>query len=170
MANLSSALTTATLVCAFLHAGIQAPRKHTVPRSVHFLGIQQSNDTQNSLGRFAGTWEGKCQDGRTFVLLTLKQDSNRLNGTVSIGNMHGDNQGGCMMVLAPPAPEHAQTIIGAEAKQNTLSFNGAKRPDGSYPRFELTLTEKGEAQLKLMGSPVEVHPWQLAKASTPAPH
>jgi hypothetical protein len=79
--------------------------------------------------------------------------------------MQGDDEGACMLVLAAPAPEHAQAISGAEAKQNTLSFNGAKRPDGSYTRFELTLNEKDEAQLKLMGSPVEDHPWQLAKAS-----
>jgi hypothetical protein len=70
------------------------------------------------------------------------------------------------MVLAPPVPEHAQTISNAAVKQNTLSFDGAKRPDGSATRFELTLTQIGAAELKLLGSPVENHPWQLAKAST----
>ena len=165
MANFSAALTTVALACAFLPAGIHATRNQTVPKSVHLLGTEENSDSQNSLDKFAGTWEGKCQDGRTFVLLTLKREANRLSGTVSIGNMHGDDEGACMLVLAAPVPEHAQPISGAEAKQNTLSFNGAKRPDGSYTRFELTLNENGEAQLKLMGSPVEDHPWQLAKAS-----
>ena len=169
MTNFSAALTTLALASAFLDPGIHIPQNQTEPKSVHLLGAEQNSGAQNFSDKFVGTWEGKCQDGRTFVLLTLKQDANSLNGTVSIGNMHGDDEGACMLVLAPPVPEHAQSIINAKAKQNTLSFDGAKRPDGSYTRFELTLTDKGEAQLKLMGSPVESHPWQLAKASSSVP-
>lgn len=119
-----------------------------------------------SLARFAGTWKGECQDGRTFVVVALRQNGNQFGGTVSIGNMHGDDQGACILVLAPPVPEHAQNVSDAVAKQDTLSFNGGKRPDGMPTRFELTLVGTGEAQLKLLGSPVENHPWQLAKAES----
>lgn len=89
-----------------------------------------------------------------------------MGGTVIIGNMHGDDEGACMLVLAPPVPEHAQNVSDPLVKQNTLAFNGGKRPDGTPTRFELTLVGNGEAQLKLLGSPVENHPWQLAKAQS----
>jgi hypothetical protein len=145
------------VVWAFLTAAV-------APNSA-FGNITTGNE-ETPVSRFSGTWQGKCQDGRTFVIVDLRQRGAQLGGTVSIGNMHGDDQGACMMVLAPPVPEHAQTISNAAVKQNTLSFDGAKRPDGSATRFELTLTQIGAAELKLLGSPVENHPWQLAKAST----
>lgn len=121
----------------------------------------------DSLDDFAGTWEGKCKDGATFVVVVLQINANHLDGTVSIGNMNGDHSGACMSVLAPPVPEHAQKISDATARQNTLSFDGSKRPDGSFARFELKETGLNEAQLKLLNTPVEEHPWQLVRVQEP---
>jgi len=118
----------------------------------------------DSLSKFAGTWKGTCQDGRTFVVLTLQLNHDQLDGTVSIGNMHGDDEGACMLVTAPPAPEHAQKVDHAAVGNGVLSFNGSKRPDGSVTHFELKQTEEGKADLKLLNTPVEKHPWPLVKA------
>ena len=118
-----------------------------------------------SLENFVGTWEGKCQDDRTFVILSFKENEKQLAGTVSIGNMHGDDAGACMLVLAPPSPEHAQTIGDGVVKGNTLSFHSAKRPDGTFSSFEMILSEKDRAQLKFMGTPVADHPWELTRTS-----
>jgi len=123
----------------------------------------QQHQSSNSLQKFAGNWEGKCQDGRTFVVLSLLMVGDKLEGTISIGNMHGDDEGACMFVSAPPVAEHAQEIRAALATGNILSFNGAKRPDGSNPRFELKETGTDKAELKLLDTPVEKHPWLLAK-------
>jgi hypothetical protein len=167
MANVSALI--GVLACCFLLSGIHGVANQTgaglFPIFSVFNNLQTSNE-HPSLDKFVGTWEGKCQDGRTFVVLALKQNGNQLAGTVSIGNMHGDDEGACMMVLAPPTPEHAQQIGNAAAKQGTLAFNGAKRPDGTFTRFEFSVADNGPAQLKLLGSPVENHPWQLAKASS----
>ncbi len=118
----------------------------------------------DSFAKFAGTWKGTCQDGRTFVVLTLQVNQNQLDGTVSIGNMHGDDEGACMLVTAPPVPEHAQKISHAAVANGVLSFNGSQRPDGSSTFFELKQTEEGKADLKLLNTPVEKHPWLLLKA------
>jgi hypothetical protein len=118
----------------------------------------------DSLSKFAGSWKGTCQDGRTFVVLTLQLNQDQLNGTVSIGNMHGDDEGGCMLVTAPPAPDHAQTISHAAVANGVLSFNGSQRPDGSFTHFELKQTDQSKADLKLLNTPVEKHPWLLVKA------
>ena len=123
-------------------------------------GVKEGRDI---LQRFVGTWEGKCQDGATFVTVDLQLDGGQLAGSVSIGNMQGDNTGACLMVLAPPTPEHSQKISDATAEQKTLSFHGAKRPDGTFARFEMSETSEGNADIKLLDTPVADHPWHLVK-------
>ena len=117
-----------------------------------------------SLQKFVGTWTGKCQDGATFVVVDLQLNGTRLGGTVSIGNMQGDSTGACLMVLAPPSPEHSQNISSTSAEQNIISFIGAKRPDGTFAHFEMKETGEAKGELKLLDTPVADHPWQLVKA------
>jgi hypothetical protein len=74
------------------------------------------------------------------------------------------------MVLAPPSPEHSQVISSTSAEQNILSFNGAKRPDGTFARFELKETGEAKGELKLLDTPVADHPWQLVKPRKPEDH
>ena len=135
-----------------------------LPLTITAAVAQQSNSSKDSLPKFAGSWEGKCQDGRTFVVLALRVIENQVAGTVSIGNMHGDDEGACMLVTAPPVPEHAQKISNAVAHDEILSFNGSKRPDGSFARFEVTESGPDKAELKLLDTPVEKHPWRLVKS------
>jgi hypothetical protein len=140
--------------------------------SVYALPNQESSpaaasEAKDSLAKLAGTWEGKCQDGRTFVVVVLEVNEGKVGGTVSIGNMHGDDVGGCLLVTAPPAPGHAQRIGDAAVEHNTVSFRGSQRPDGRFVRFELREIAPGKAELKLLGTPVEEHPWQLVKVQKP---
>ena len=121
----------------------------------------------DSLDRFAGTWEGKCKDGATFVVIVLHLNGTQLEGTISIGNMNGDHNGACISVSDPPVPEHAQKINEASAQQNILSFKGSTRPDGTFSRFELTQTESDKAELKLLDTPVAEHPWHLVRVHRP---
>ncbi|HXW13450.1 MAG TPA: hypothetical protein VEN79_02985 [Terriglobia bacterium] len=123
----------------------------------------EASKAKGSRAKLAGTWEGKCQDGRTFVVVVLEVNENKLGGTVSIGNMHGDDVGACMLVTAPPLPEHAQKIGDAVVEHNTVFFHGSQRPDGRFARFELKEMAPDKAELKLLGTPVEEHPWQLVK-------
>ena len=127
----------------------------------------EANKAKDSLATIAGTWEGKCEDGRTFVVVVLEVNENKLGGTVSIGNMHGDDVGACMLVTAPPVPEHAQKIGDAVAEHNSVSFHGSQRPDGRFARFELREITPDKAELKLLDTPVEKHPWQLVKVQKP---
>jgi hypothetical protein len=127
----------------------------------------QADASKDSAGKFSGTWEGKCQDGRTFVVVALQMNGSQIGGTVSIGNMHGDNEGACMLVTAPPVPEHAQKISDPVAQHDVLSFHGSQRPDGTFSRLEFKETAKGKAELKLLDTPVEEHPWQLVNVQKP---
>jgi len=127
----------------------------------------EANKARDSLAKLAGRWEGKCQDGRTFVAVVLEVNQGKVGGTVSIGNMHGDDVGACMLVTAPPVPEHAQKIGDAVAEHDTVSFHGSQRPDGRFARFELREVAADKAELKLLDTPVEEHPWRLVKVQKP---
>ena len=135
-----------------------------LPVALQPAAAQPPQSNRDSLVKFAGVWEGKCRDGRNFVVLTLQMTGNDLGGTVSIGNMQGDDEGACILVTAPPVPEHAQKISATVGNQNRLSFKGSKRPDGSFAQFELTETGPDKAELKLLDTPVEKHPWLLVKS------
>lgn len=157
-----------------VHSGhfIQIERPDLVIASINeILSTQPAQDKTglaakeqgDSPEKFVGAWEGKCQDGETFVVVALRFSEAQLEGTVSIGNMQGDNTGACLMVLAPPVPEHAQKISKPVVKQNVLSFEGSEHPDGTFARFELKQTGINKAELRLLGTPVADHPWQLVK-------
>lgn len=113
--------------------------------------------------RFAGTWEGGCQDGATSIVIVLRAAGSQLKGRVSIGNMQGDHNGAWVSVLAPPAPEHAHKITEAIVKQNIRSSNGSQRPNGTFAQFELSQTESNKAQHQLLDTPVEGHSRQLVR-------
>jgi len=115
----------------------------------------EANQARDSLAKLAGRGEGKCQDGRTFVVVVLEVNQGKVGGTVSIGNMHGNDVGACMLVTAPPVPEHAQKIGDAVAEHGTVSFHGSQRPDGRFARFERREVAPDKAELKLLDRPVE---------------
>lgn len=123
----------------------------------------QRDEAKDTILKYAGTWEGRCQDGRTFVVLDLRVEGNQIGGTVSIGNMHGDDEGACMLVTAPPVPEHAQRISGVALHNGVLSFDGSQRADGRVTHFEFRQADQNKADLKLRNTPVEQHPWSLEK-------
>ncbi len=100
-----------TLLLALALASVFLPPAAAQERST--LDTKKGAD---SLDRFAGTWEGKCQDGATFVVVVLQVNGTQLEGTISIGNMGGDHNGACVSVSDPPVPEHAQKINEASAQ------------------------------------------------------
>ena len=122
---------------------------------------------EDSLAKFAGTWQGKCQDGRTFVVLNLQSKGDQMAGAISIANMHGDDEGACLLVKDPPTPEHALTISQAVAQNGVLSFRGPQRASGKSLGFELKEKGRGQAELKVLDTPVEDHPWTLVKVEKP---
>jgi len=48
----------------------------------------------NAGAAFAGMWKGVCQDGKAFILLTLRSTSNQIEGTISLGNVSLDDSAG----------------------------------------------------------------------------
>ena len=89
MANLRTHYTMIILVFGLLPLGTGAPGDQSTAKSASLLpeifvahNLTESKEA-NSEERFVGTWEGKCQDERPFVIVALKQDGKQLAGTRS---------------------------------------------------------------------------------------
>jgi hypothetical protein len=121
------------------------------------LQVAQQSDGSASTTPFVGTWKGTCADGAEFLVLKLSQSGNEVAGTVSIANMNG-GEGQCEAVIDPPADEHAMKIHDVQLQAKTLAFKGSGRT-----AFEMSVVSDEEARLKLLGTPVENHPWKLKR-------
>lgn len=132
-----------------------------------FAQAGKEEGASDGVAGLIGKWEGKCQDGRAFVELTLQREGNQFIGTASIANMHGDDEGACMLVTAPPTADHALKISNAIAKHETLSFRGTQPSNASSAQFELKQIATDKAELKLLHTPVEKHPWLLVRVQQP---
>ena len=124
--------------------------------------IAQNKGADDTLPSFAGTWRGICQDGNSFVILSIKVSGRDLVGDISIANMQGGN-GQCAKVIDPPSPQHAMKIDDAKVEGNIFSFQGSPKA-----RFEMSLVDAQTARLKFLGTPVEETPWQLVKSADPS--
>lgn len=131
------------------------------------IGIEtKAADDNRSLKPFVGVWQAECNDKKIFLVLTLRNESSGLGGTISVGNMRGNVDGGCEELVDPPAPEHAQQISDAKLQSDgTLSFKGAKNSNGKYNQFEMKLVGGNRAKLKFFGTPVERNPSEIVKQS-----
>jgi len=118
-------------------------------------GAESSNQA-----KFAGIWKGLCGDQKPFVIVTLREEKGQIVGTVSIGNMHGNVDGGCEEVVDDPTPEHAQQIHDVKVEGSTLSFGWGTQVGR---QFEMKLIGSKEAELKFFGTPAENNPWKLGR-------
>jgi hypothetical protein len=126
--------------------------------SVESKGVQRSNQAA-----FVGTWKGICEDKKPFVVVILREEKGQIVGTVSIGNMHGNIDGGCEEVVDDPTPEHAHEIHDAKVEGTALSFSWGKKVGYQVAKFQMNLVGSKEAELKFFGTPAEHNPWKLVR-------
>lgn len=87
----------------------------------------------NNSAAFAGSREGTCQDGKPFVLLTLRPTTDDIEGTISLGNVNlgnsPENKGGTCTTTDPASPGHSMPIKHAlvDGQKLTLEFLEACR-------------------------------------------
>ena len=98
---------------------------------------------------FAGTWKGVCQDGKPFVLITLRFVANKVEGTLSLANVKlGDpaaNGAGACTATDPVTADHSIPILRTMIAGNRLVL------DSQGPELEMILTGESTAQLKFPG-------------------
>jgi hypothetical protein len=113
-------------------------------------------------GAFAGRWKGVCQDGKAFILLTLRSTSNEIEGTVSLGNVSlensAGNEGGTCTATDPASRDHATSIKDAVIDGQKLTFESSRGP-----QVEITFTSRDTARLRFPGTPMEHASFEIHK-------
>jgi hypothetical protein len=119
----------------------------------------RSSDTRAA---FSGRWKGVCQDGKAFILLTLRSTSNEIEGTLSLGNVTlGDsagNNGGTCTATDPASRNHSTSIKDAAVDGQKLTFESSRGP-----RIEIILTSRDTARLRFPGTPMEHASFEIHK-------
>lgn len=98
----------------------------------------------DALKQFIGTWEGKHR-GKTYAILKLK-NAEKLSGTISLGNIHTDEDGNITDVTE--AADDESPILDPQFDGKKLTFGWKDGDD--VTRIEMTLKENGEAELKFL--------------------
>lgn len=109
-------------------------------------------------------WKGVCQDKKPFVLLTLRSTSNKIVGSVSLGNVQlgnsGENKGGICTATDPANREHAIPIENATLDGRKLTFKASRGPE-----MEMILTSDDTAKLRFPGTPMEDVSFEVHKTA-----
>lgn len=112
---------------------------------------------------FAGTWKGVCQDGKPFVLITLRFVANKVEGTISLGDIHlgnpATNGAGTCTATTPANAEHSMPILSAMVDGKRLVF------DSRGPQLEMILTGETTAQLRFPSESMAASYFEIRKAS-----
>ena len=99
----------------------------------------------------AGSWGGTCQDGRPFVMVSLRPAVGGYGGTISLGNVKVTSQpaaatGSCLVKDAASA-EHAMKITKAAVTGKVLTFDSEHGQE-----YEMRLTGSDSAELRFVGT------------------
>lgn len=126
------------------------------------LAQSDASGSSNSGAAFAGMWKGVCQDGKPFILLTLRSASNEIVGTVSLGNVKLGNsagdKGGACTVADPADREHSMAVTNAAVNGQKLTFEASRGP-----QVEMTLANENTAKLRFPGTPMEDVSFEIHK-------
>jgi hypothetical protein len=89
--------------------------------------------------------------------------SDILNGSITTGVIRTNDAGEILDVEEEANGEHA--LLDARFERGRLCFH-TSAPD-EKTQYEMTVTGKGEAELRIVGSPVRLRPFRLTKAKKP---
>ena len=112
---------------------------------------------------FAGTWKGVCRDGKPFALITLRFAANKVEGTVSLGNVDlgspTPNGAGTCTARDPATADHSMPVLRTMIAGNRLIL------DSRGPELEMILTGEGTAQLKFPSESMAASYFEIRRVS-----
>ena len=109
---------------------------------------------------FRGAWEAKFH-GNVFCTVVLNPGE-KMSGTVSTGRITVNDDGD--LIEAEPSPTGKESdILRAAIDGDRLTFE--IDDDGDLPKFEMTITGEGKAELRFVVAPGKIKPLRLERAS-----
>jgi hypothetical protein len=136
----------------------------SIAASGSFLQAQSNGSSSNSDTLFAGAWNGVCLDGKPFILLDLRSTANKIEGSMSLGNLSladsGASKGGSYAVTDPTSPDHSTSIKDALVDGQKLTFESSPGP-----HVEIVLTRQHTAKIRFPGAPMEQAWFEISKTN-----
>jgi len=117
---------------------------------------------------FLGTWRGKFE-GKTYIILSLKEVDGTMSGAVSVGGFRINASGQVVQVKVEADPHDAMPVGGAKLEGELLTFSGKTPGRGSDVLYQMKLVGGNAAELKciLVPSPPPGTPvagwWRLVR-------
>jgi TonB family protein len=99
---------------------------------------------------FMGTWQAEFQ-GKTFIVVELRTQGNKLTGTVSPFTIEIDKAGN--LTKAERGDHGGWDVVEAALDQNGLALKCKDRETGDIDRFQMGLIGEQEALLSPVGAP-----------------
>jgi hypothetical protein len=124
----------------------------------------KATSASSSGAPFAGIWKGVCQEGKAFILLDLKFVSNKIEGSVSLGNVSlgdpGSVKSGTCTVTDAATRDHSTSIKDAVVDGPKLTFDSLPGP-----QVEIVLTSPDIGKLRFPGTPMETASFEIHKTT-----
>jgi len=113
--------------------------------SLILLGVLPAQE-KSAPAKFAGTWQATFKGA---VFCTLRIEAGReITGTLSPGRITVNDEGDLTDAEAS-TPDGTFPILNAKAEGQKLTFEWKERGDSEVMRFELRLTGKNEAEIRV---------------------
>ena len=152
-----------------------SPPGNPAPKPLTLTREPAKNEGANAGGEhdrraFLGAWRGQF-NGKTYILLTLKEADDTLAGTVSVGGFGINDSGQVARVKEEANPRDAVPISNARLEGALLSFSGRTPDGGSDVLFQMKLEGGNAAELKCILAPApppgtpEGSWWKLVRES-----
>ncbi len=109
--------------------------------------------------RFAGTWEAKFKD-KVICTIRLKA-GDQISGETDACSINVDGNGDLQEPESTDHPDKPSTILNAKLHGDTLTFEDKDGDD--VLKFEMKLVGDGQAELKILDSPVPIKPIHFAR-------
>ena len=109
--------------------------------------------------RFAGTWEAKFKD-KVICTIRLKVGE-QISGETDACRINVDANGDLKEPEGTDSPDQPSPILEPKINGDTLAFQ--EKDGDDVMKFELKLVGDGQAELKILDSPVPMKPIHFAR-------
>jgi len=109
--------------------------------------------------KFAGTWEAKFKD-KVICTISVKA-GNPISGETADCSISIDADGNLQESESTESPDKPLPMLNPKVNGNTLTF---EENDGSdVLKFEMKVVADGQAELKILDSPIPIKPVHFAR-------
>jgi len=109
--------------------------------------------------KFAGTWDAKFKD--TVICTIMVKAGNPISGETAACSINVDDNGDLKEPDSTDHPEEPSPMLNPKVQGDTLTFE--EKDGDDVIKFEMKVVGDGQAELRILNSPVPVKPIHFAR-------